>query len=159
MAEALSIAASGIAVAQVTGQVGKAVVKLRRLLDEIKNVPDDIADLMQQIDCIDPALFEAEANFNDTGLPSMLWNDTAAKRNAAYCRSALGSLTKLVDELSQDIQHSRKLQNKIGAIKVLLKKDMLLKLEKRLEHAVRMLTFAQLSYLVLVVWPRSHERY
>ena len=33
MAEALSVAASGIAIAQVTGQVGKSVLKLKKLLD------------------------------------------------------------------------------------------------------------------------------
>lgn len=150
MAEALGVAASGIAIAQVTSQVGKSVIKLKQLLDEIRDVPDDIDDLMQQIDCLDPAIFEAETNFNDTGLPSILWNDTAAKRSTAYCRSALKALTELVDELSLHIQHSRNLRRKVGAVKVLLKKDMLKKLEKRLESAVRMLTLAQQSYLVLV---------
>ena len=150
MAEALGVAASGIAIAQVTSQVGKSVIKLKQLLDEIRDVPDDIDDLMQQIDCLDPAIFEAETNFNDTGLPSILWNDAAAKRSTAYCRSALKALTELVDELSLHIQHSRNRRRKVGAVKVLLKKDMLKKLEKRLESAVRMLTLAQQSYLVLV---------
>ena len=150
MAEALSVAASGIAIAQVTGQVGKSVLKLKKLLDEIRDVPDDIDDLMQQIECLDPALFEAETSFNDTGLPSILWNDAAAKRSTAYCRSALKALTELVDDLSHHMQHSRGLHRKIGAVKIVLKKDMLKKLEKRLESAVRMLTLAQQSYLVLV---------
>ena len=51
MAEALGVAASGIAVAQLSIQVGSTVSKLKQLWDQVKDVPEDIADLMEQIDC------------------------------------------------------------------------------------------------------------
>ncbi|KAI1081379.1 hypothetical protein F5B20DRAFT_63167 [Whalleya microplaca] len=146
MAEALSIAASGIAVAQIAGQVGKAVLKLKRLWDEVKDVPDNIADLMQQIDCIGPVLWEVENNMPE--LPSMLWNNSATKRNTEYCHKALAALTGCVNELNMHIDSRKRASKRLGAIKVVLKKDQLSKLEKRLGSALRMLSFAQQSYLI-----------
>ncbi|RYP55718.1 hypothetical protein DL771_012459 [Monosporascus sp. 5C6A] len=149
MAEALSVAASGIAIAQVASQVGVAVVKLKKFCDEVKDVPDDIADLLQQIDCLDPALWEAETSFESTGLPAMLWNDAAAKRSTTYCRNALKALTEIVDEMAVQINHPKRLNRKVASVKAVLKKDTLKKLEKRLENAVRMLALAQQSYLTI----------
>ncbi|OTB17386.1 hypothetical protein K445DRAFT_276313 [Daldinia sp. EC12] len=148
MAEALGIAASGIAVAQIAIQVGGAVVKLKQLWDEVKNVPDGIADLMDQIDCLDPILWEAENGFSRGDSPSMLWDDLASKPMTVYCRKALQTLTRVVDELNHQITNAKRGRRKITAIKVLLKKDSIQKLQKRLENAVQMLILAQQSYLV-----------
>ncbi|KAK6948976.1 hypothetical protein Daesc_009048 [Daldinia eschscholtzii] len=148
MAEALGVAASGIAVAQIAIQVGGAVVKLKQLWDEVKNVPDDIADLMDQIDCLDPILWEAENGFSRCDSPSMLWDDLASKSMTVYCRKALQNLTGIVDELNHQITNAKKGRRKITAVKVLLKKDSIQKLQKRLENAVQMLILAQQSYLV-----------
>lgn len=148
MAEALGIAASGIAVAQLSSQVGGAVFKLKQLWDEVKDVPEDIADLMEQIDCLGPVFWEAENNFDQSGLPSIVWDQLASKSTTMYCRKALGNLTQMVNELSRQIGNPSKSRRKIAAAKVLLKKDLLKKLERRLENAVRMLTLAQQSYLV-----------
>ncbi|KAI3319588.1 hypothetical protein HD806DRAFT_508535 [Xylariaceae sp. AK1471] len=148
MAEALGIAASGIAVAQITTQVGTAVVKLKRLWDEVKNVPDDITYLMQQIECLDPVLWAAENSFIPSEMPSSLWDDVAAKRSTELCHKALSALTDLVDDLSLKLNHPRRLERKVAAIKIALKKDAFSKLEKQLEFAVRMLTLSQQTYVV-----------
>ncbi|KAI0105938.1 hypothetical protein F4814DRAFT_452317 [Daldinia grandis] len=148
MAETLGVAASGIAVAQIAIQVGGTVVKLKQLWDEVKDVPDDVVDLMDQIDCLDPVLWEVEDSFNQAELPSTLWGDLASKSTTRYCRKALENLTAMVEELSIQISSAKKGRRKITAVKVLLKKDSIRKLERRLENAVRMLTLAQQSYLV-----------
>ncbi|OTA87357.1 hypothetical protein M434DRAFT_35401 [Hypoxylon sp. CO27-5] len=148
MAEVLGVAASGIAIAQISTQVGSTVLKLKRLWDEVKDVPDDIADLMEQIECLNPTIWEIENNFDQSGLPPCVWDELASKSTAMYCHKALKNLTGMVDELSLHINNAKKGRRKIAAIKVLLQKDSLRKLERRLENAVRMLTLAQQSYLV-----------
>ncbi|KAI2620421.1 hypothetical protein GGR54DRAFT_601038 [Hypoxylon sp. NC1633] len=148
MAEVLGIAASGIAIAQISSQVGGAVIKLKQLWDQVKEVPDDIADLMEQIDCLNPVLWETENSFEHSSLPPMVWGGLASKSTAMYCRKALRDLTEIVDELNLQINHSKKARRKIAAVKVLLKRDSIKKLERRLENAIRMLTLAQQSYLV-----------
>ncbi|KAI3319889.1 hypothetical protein HD806DRAFT_508224 [Xylariaceae sp. AK1471] len=148
MAEVLGVAASGIAVAQVAAQVGKSIIKLKQLWDDLQDVPSSIADLFDQIDCLDPALWEAEHSFNQANLPPLFWDDTIANRSTVYCRKALGSLTELINELSIQINRTGKFKSKILAVKVVLKKEQLKRLENRLQNAIRMLTLAQQSYLV-----------
>ncbi|KAI1803617.1 hypothetical protein F4811DRAFT_553696 [Daldinia bambusicola] len=148
MAEALGTAASGIAVAQIALQVGGAVIKLKRLWDEVKDVPDDIADLMDQIDCLDPVLWEAENSFNGGDLPSTFWDNLASRSTTTYCRKALRNLTNIVDDLNNQITNAKRGRRRITAVKVLLKTNSVQKLAKRLENAVRMLMLAQQSYLV-----------
>ncbi|KAI1461783.1 hypothetical protein F4805DRAFT_413339 [Annulohypoxylon moriforme] len=151
MAEALGIVASGIAVAQVAGTAANAVIRLKRLWGEVKDVPENIADLMEQIDCLDPALWEAEQHFIQNQLPPQLWDDTAAIRSAKYCRKALQKLTDVADDLSSQINSGRRVDRRISCIKVLLKKDKLRDLERRLESALRMLQLAQQGYLITLV--------
>ncbi|TGJ81266.1 hypothetical protein E0Z10_g7499 [Xylaria hypoxylon] len=148
MAEALSVAASGIAVAQVAAQVGKSIIKLKQLWDDLKDVPSTIRDLLDQIECLDPALWEAETTFSQSSLPPMFWDNSLASRSTAYCRKALSSLTEIVDELALQINRPGKLRSKVASAKVVLKKELLKSLEHRLQNAVRMLTLAQQSYLV-----------
>lgn len=148
MAEVLGVAASGIAIAQISLQVGGAVRKLKQLWNEVKDVPDDIADLMEHIDCLSLAVWESENNIEQNSLPSIVWDDSASKLASTYCRKALRNLTTMIDELNLQIDNAKKGRRKIAAFQVLLKKDLLKKLEKRLENAIRTLSLAQQSYLI-----------
>ncbi|KAI0890754.1 uncharacterized protein GGS22DRAFT_151742 [Annulohypoxylon maeteangense] len=151
MAEALGVIASSIAVAQVAGKAAGTVIKLKRLWDEVQDIPENVADLMEQIDCLDPALWEAEQHFIQNQLSPCLWNDTAAIRSAKYCRKALRKLTDVADDLASQINSKRRAERGISRVKVLLKKDRLRDLERRLESAVRLLQLAQQGYLVTLV--------
>ncbi|KAK6063068.1 carboxylesterase family protein [Seiridium cupressi] len=59
MAEALGAVASGIAVAQIAGTAGSAIWKLKQLWDEVEDVPEIINDLIEQLGCLDPSLWDA----------------------------------------------------------------------------------------------------
>ncbi|KAI1771971.1 hypothetical protein F4818DRAFT_184618 [Hypoxylon cercidicola] len=67
-----------------------------------------------------------------------------------YCRKALHNLTQMVNELSYQVNSPNKGLRKVAGVKVLLRKDTLKKLERRLENAVRMLILAQQSYLIVL---------
>ncbi|KAI1453100.1 hypothetical protein F4805DRAFT_388003 [Annulohypoxylon moriforme] len=148
MAEVLGVAASGIAIIQISVQVGSAILKFKKLWDEVRDVPDDIANLLEQIDCLSPVISEVESNLSQGDLPSTIWDGLASKHTVRYCRNALQSLTDMTDQLNMQITTARKGRRKAAAFKVLLKKDSLRKFEKRLEHAIRMLALAQQSYHV-----------
>lgn len=148
MAEVLSVIASGIAVAQVAGTAAGAIIKLKKLWDEVKNVPESVSDLMEQIDCLDPILWEAEQQVIQNQLPPQLWDDKVAIRSTKYCRKALQKLTCLADDLASQIYSKRRMERGISRAKVLLKKDRLRDLEQGLDSAVRILQLAQQGYLM-----------
>ncbi|KAI0864727.1 hypothetical protein F4860DRAFT_378416 [Xylaria cubensis] len=151
MAEAFSVAASGIAVAQVAAQVGKSIIQLKRLWDDFKDVPSSIGDLLDQIDCLDPALWEAENTFTQASLPPMFWNSNLGSRSTVYCRKALISLTEMIDELTLQLNRPGELRRKVAIAKVVLKKEQLRSLERRLQNATTMLSLAHSSYLVALM--------
>ncbi|KAK8093435.1 hypothetical protein PG997_000120 [Apiospora hydei] len=151
MAETLGAVASGVALAEVAGKAGLSVLKLKKLRDEVRNVPQTIADLMMQIECLDPAIWEAETHFADNDLSPLLWDHTAAQKSAQCCRIALQKLADLVGDLSMHIDSARGLKRKFSCLKVVLKKDELRTLEKRLETAVRMLQSAQNGYMITLL--------
>ncbi|KAJ2989574.1 hypothetical protein NUW58_g3404 [Xylaria curta] len=140
------VAASGIAVAQVAAQVGKSIVKLKQLWDDFHDAPSYITDLLCQIDCFNPALWEAENTFSQASLPAMFWDNDIASQSTTYCRKALTSLTELIDDLTLQLNQSGKIRRKFATAKVVLKTDQLKRLERRLQNAVTMLTIAQQSY-------------
>ncbi|KAI1329416.1 hypothetical protein F5Y16DRAFT_365952 [Xylariaceae sp. FL0255] len=148
MAEALSVAASGIAVAQIAAQVGSSIIKLKKLWDELQEVPSTIADLLEEINCLGALLSQAEQSFNQVDLPPMLWDNSATNASTAYCRKALDALTNLIDDLSLQLSRGGKRRVKVTSVKILLKKDQIKTLERKLQRAVQLLSFAQQSYLV-----------
>lgn len=148
MAETLGVVASGVAIAQLAAVAGGAVVKLKQLWDEVRDVPENIDLLMQQLDCLDPALWEFEQTVGQSDLPPEIWNDMAARRSAEFCRRALGKLEDLAVDLSTQINSSRRSHRKLACAKAILKKDQLKRLEKQLETAVGMLQLAQQGYIM-----------
>ena len=146
MAEVLGVIASGIAIGQVATTTGIAILRLRRLLDEVRDVPRSVEDLMEQIECFDPALWELEQNMSTNEIPSDLWKSSAATKSALYCRKALKQLTDMADELSAQINSTKRVQRTVARVKAVLKRGVMSDLERRLETAVRMLQCAQQGY-------------
>ncbi|KAG7143692.1 Gentisate 1 like protein [Verticillium longisporum] len=52
MAEIVGLVASSIALAEVVGKVGGGILKLKRMWDEVKDVPESIQDLFKRLDLI-----------------------------------------------------------------------------------------------------------
>ncbi|KAI0973553.1 hypothetical protein F4678DRAFT_425118 [Xylaria arbuscula] len=74
-------------------------------------------DLLCQIDCLDPALWEAENTFNHVNLPPIFWDSSLASRSTTYCRKALKYLTELVDDLALQMDRPGKFRSKFAATK------------------------------------------
>lgn len=150
MAELFGIAASSIAVAEVAAKAGGAIPKLKRLWDEIQNVPETISYLMKEIDILDPLIWEMEAPINErrASINSLLFDDTALRRSTEFCREAMNSLTRLVDDLRIQVDTEKKLKRRMGKLKVVLKARTIADYERRLEKAVSILKLAQNSYMM-----------
>lgn len=150
MAELFGIAASSIAEAEVAAKAGGAIPKLKRLWDEIQNVPETISYLMKEIDILDPLIWEMEAPINErrASINSLLFDDTALRRSTEFCREAMNSLTRLVDDLRIQVDTEKKMKRRMGKLKVVLKARTIANYERRLAKAVSILILAQISYMM-----------
>ncbi|KAF3000018.1 hypothetical protein E8E14_004688 [Neopestalotiopsis sp. 37M] len=151
MAELLGVVASAITVAEVAAKAGGAIPKLKKLWDEVQNVPETIQDLLRQIEILDPMIWEMENELNTyrtSIINPMLFDDTAMRRSTHYSRESLQNLSNIVDDMSIQIQHQKKVWRGLARAKVVLKKQVLADLEARLRKALTLLSLAQQSYMM-----------
>ncbi|KAF7528026.1 hypothetical protein G7054_g10304 [Neopestalotiopsis clavispora] len=146
MAELVGLVASSIAIVETAGKVACAVLALKKLWDEIQDVPDTVRNLMTEIEVLEPILTVIEDDFSDTG--SRLPNDRASQLALAYCRKAVNDLEELVRHLSANLQAAKRSKRGRAKVRFILEKETLRKLQDRMQAAVRLLTLAQQTYLV-----------
>ncbi|KAB5551286.1 hypothetical protein GE09DRAFT_168345 [Coniochaeta sp. 2T2.1] len=141
MAEAFGLAASGIAVVQVAMVVGKSVIALRNLWNEVRDVPDSITHLMQQVDIMSISLGAMEQNL--LAVQAIENCEDIVGPALEYARRARDEFVALVDELSREINAARKRKRVVARLKVVLGQNQLARCESRLRGAVQLLGFAQ----------------
>ncbi len=139
MAEALGIVASSIAVVQAAQALSQAILSLTRLWGEVRDVPDTIRHLVEDLEVSGQIVAEIETQLLSSAPDSL---STAQRLVIERCRQAHKDLSDLVDDLGADIASSRRRKKLLARVKVLLKKDDLEKYVKRLQRAQSLLNFA-----------------
>ncbi|KAI0444950.1 hypothetical protein F4803DRAFT_208952 [Xylaria telfairii] len=147
MAEVVSFISGILTIGEVTLRTGEAIFKLGRLWARVNDVPRNIIDLTQRLECLDPSLLEIESIFKPSQVEQTTYLGLALKRTTAYCRLALDDLNSLVSEMSHSID-SHTTKGKVTCFRILLEKDSLGKIENRLGSAVSMLSLVQQTYLI-----------
>ncbi|KAH7127640.1 hypothetical protein EDB81DRAFT_889432 [Dactylonectria macrodidyma] len=126
MAEILGIVSSVITVVETAGKLGSSAIKLKRLWDEVQDVPRD--------------------EFQQTR--NMVRSDRAAIRSLEYCRRAVTELEGLVEDMQLQVTNAKKGRRTIAKFKVVIKKSMLEQFHERLGSALQLLSIAQQTYLI-----------
>lgn len=151
MAEVLGAVSSGFAVAEVGLKVGGTVWKLKRLWQEVHEVPATLQDLMRQIEIMDPVLSHHESTLGNQNIAVQAqlptFNTAPAILSAAYCREALNDLRHLVEDLDGAIESEKRSRRTVARVRVVLKKDTIKGFQNRLERSIRLLQSTQVSYL------------
>lgn len=148
MAEVFGIVANGLAVVEVAARVGSGVFKLKRIWDEVKEVPQSIIALIDEIDMLNPLISELEADTNLALQSSVTYGDPSARRCVNFCRRALDEMTAITDELTTQVNSTRRARRGLAKVKIVLKKDVSVSYENRLRRVVSMLGLAQQYYLM-----------
>lgn len=140
MAEALGIAASGIGIASLAIQVGDCILKLKRFCDAVKNAPEEIKHLIEEIETLSLDLSESEGIEH----PGLYVRPDSKSRCFKFCQKATSILSGVVKDLEADIKNRRR----VGSVKAVLKKHTIEKLRERLMAAQSMLMLSSQMYLV-----------
>lgn len=155
MAEVLGLVASGISVAQVAGSLVTASLKLKALLDEVKNAPETLRDMLDQLELLTPILSEATTEGNDATStnPSRLSAHShvqqALQNVLRACQTASEQLELLTTDLISQVDMARGgVRRKRAMIKVVLKKGTLAQYETRLQKTIQLVTLAQNTYIM-----------
>ncbi|KAF7877049.1 uncharacterized protein EAF02_008269 [Botrytis sinoallii] len=141
MAEVLGTVASGIGVAQLAGSLASSIIKLKGYWDEIQDAPDDISFLAREIDShhlILRSILESQARITSSGRASDMFLEHSLK----LCEDSSNELNELVKALGKEMNSGNKWRSKLGATKVVLKKDQLKRLKKRMKNASKVMNLA-----------------
>ena len=146
MAEALGVVSSIIAIVGVAGKLGTSTFKLKRLWNEVQDVPATIQNCIEQLEILAPAIQEMESEFERTR--EMVQNDTAAKRSLEYSQKAMDTLEALIKDMEGRIESARRGKKLLTQLKVRLKKDVFEEHQQRLQFALQLVSLSQQTYLM-----------
>ncbi|CAJ2503854.1 Uu.00g112480.m01.CDS01 [Anthostomella pinea] len=141
MAEAIGVFASGVAVVRLTAGIATAALKLKRLWDEVKDVPENIQSLLEQIDILRLAAEDTQHGL-DQFAPVC-----SAETIVRYCQKAEHSISELVDTMSSHINSSKSFKRGFGKIRFWMRKDLLQAHERNLRNAFELLMLVNQQHM------------
>jgi hypothetical protein len=144
MAEAIAVVASGVSIAQLAGQVAASTAKLKGYWKLVKQAPSDIEHLVGEIDSLSLLMTSTQ---NNQGALSWGLDDSYLQHCLKRCEEGSKELRLVVEDLERLLEANGKWKRKVGAAKVVFRKDDIKRLKKRLESAVRLLQLAQVCYM------------
>ncbi|EXJ79800.1 hypothetical protein A1O3_08085 [Capronia epimyces CBS 606.96] len=129
MAETVGVVAAAL-------EFGKTVLELKQLYSSIKNAPEDLAELLEELDLFEEimqTLAQQDALIASYAPPAVV------QRCRQSCEKAVQSLRPVCSELSNSIKRCRWR----GSVKVVLKDDVMEKARQRIERTRANLLLAQ----------------
>ncbi|KAK1996515.1 hypothetical protein LX36DRAFT_722855 [Colletotrichum falcatum] len=146
MAEILGVVASGINIASLAGSILKVGFKTSELLKEVQQYPTEIAERLQDLQLL--ALNIGQSEKAQPALPSQ----PALEHARLQCQRCLSELQLALEDFSTKISQARGLKRSITVAKVVLKRDTLDRIERRLKHAFDTLMLAHQVYVMYVTF-------
>ncbi|TVY91039.1 hypothetical protein LAWI1_G003473 [Lachnellula willkommii] len=139
MAE-LGVTASAISVASIAIQVGDSIIKLKDFWNHVKEAPEEIKWLIEEIETLSFVLSGVESSKARDDPPHL--EPAFASRCLELCRKGAGILEAVVKEADEEIRKRKR----VGGVKAVLKKGMIERLKERLRSAQLMLMLSNQAY-------------
>jgi hypothetical protein len=147
MAEALGVVASGIALGQAAKGLAKAISHMKQLWADVKDVPETIEDLLDELELTAMVLAAMEEKPTTSTCPATSDSISSLQRQAIeWCRKIHSDMENLILDLASDIESTKMTKRAVAKARVALKKDVIKGYERRLKKAHRFLDTAFLLY-------------
>ncbi|KAF6809873.1 hypothetical protein CMUS01_13597 [Colletotrichum musicola] len=146
MAEALGLASSVIAIVDVTGKALALSFKLKSLWDEVRDAPALLLEKAEELQDLEDFFLDAETQAATTPIPKSLWNDAMIQKSIGKARAAMRDLQDSIDSLGVQVNDKRRHRRTLAAAKVVIKKDSLEAMERKLNRALSLYRMAQGLY-------------
>ncbi|OHW98454.1 hypothetical protein CSPAE12_02873 [Colletotrichum incanum] len=144
MAEVFGVVVSALTVAEMAGKFGSSLVKLKKLWNEVQDVPNEITQLFRQLELLRPVLAEMESEF--TQQTHKVYHNSAANLSMEYCQQAVGELDALAEDLQSRISAAKMSKRNITKLKVTFKKDQIRSYQEKIQFALQLLSLSQQTY-------------
>ncbi|KAK8113487.1 hypothetical protein PG984_014013 [Apiospora sp. TS-2023a] len=140
MAEVVGLVASVIGITELAAKIVKISFKVKDLLEQVSNVPQELQRHLDQIRLVSPLLAN---HINDDGPPALRGALGVA---IMQCQQAADDLETIAAELHAQVHEGGRARRKLRAAGIVLQKDVLASHEKRMSSAMQMLMMACQMY-------------
>jgi hypothetical protein len=143
MAELVGLIASGVSLGALAGQIASSLVKLKSYLDQVRDAPEDIHILLDEIEDLHFLLSDIEDDQSRNSHSAMLLDNSSVSRCLDHCRRGAERLRRVVDDMAGHIPMKRRWT----AAKIIWKRDRVEKYKAELASAVRLLALSHQIYI------------
>jgi hypothetical protein len=147
MAEAVGLAASVVSIGAFAAQIASSVLKLKSYLDQIKDAPEDISILIDEIEDIHFILSDIEEDQRCNPYLTMRPDNSSASRCLDRCKRGVERLQLVVDSIAADFESLHLIKRKWKASKVIWKREKVERYKADLAGALRLLTLSHQIYM------------
>lgn len=127
-------------------QIASSVVKLKSYLDQIRDAPDDISILVDEIEDVHFLLSDIEEDQRRHPYSTILLDNTSASRCLDHCKRGVERLQRVVDEMAVGFESHKPMKRTWKASKMIWKRDRAEKYRAELASALRLMTLSHQIY-------------
>ena len=146
MAEVIGVVASGISIATLAAQIAGSIVKLKSYWNEVKDAPEDIWLLMEELEGFKTLFSIIQGNLQRDSISNTTAASISASECLDNCQKGAKRLQKLTNDLYTDINASRGTKLRWVSAKVVMKKDKIKRYKSRLKSSIGLLSLSYQSY-------------
>jgi hypothetical protein len=136
----IGVIGSGLGIASLALQLSDCIAQLKSFWKAVKDAPEEIKYLLEEIETLSFALSDFEANDE----PKLNIGQEATFKCFQFCKKAIGVLDSVIKEVEVEIKKRRR----VGSVKAVLRRDVIEKWRERLTRAQSMLMLSNSLYLV-----------
>ncbi|KAF7945391.1 hypothetical protein EAE96_010165 [Botrytis aclada] len=148
MAEAFGVTGSAVGIISLAVQLGDGILKLKSFWMTVKDAPEEILYILDELDITHVLLTEIEDSLGSQTI------SPAAARSLRLCQKGVDILNNAVKELEGQMQRRKKWEG----VKMVMKKELLEKMEKRLGRANSLMLMAHQNYIASLSKSRHDEQ-
>ena len=146
MAEAIGVAASGIAIGSLAAGITSSIVKLKSYWDQVQNASEDMHELVEELEVLGHLLADIADDQQKNSMSGLIFDSTAISRCLQHCQKGADRLKELTDILSRDLDTSTRRKKQWASAKVVLKKTQIDRYKEKLEGAIRLMSLSYQMY-------------
>ncbi|KAM0546988.1 hypothetical protein ACHAPJ_010531 [Fusarium lateritium] len=138
----MEVAASAIAFVQIATEIGKCVIKTKKLWDQARDLPEEIQTLILRLHGYKSIFAAMQYQVPNHELLYTLPSYSLVVDNLKASKEALELLDKSADDLIKKLDAKKGLKRKLAAVKTAIGKEGLDRLTNRLNEAISLLNLS-----------------
>jgi len=147
MAEVVvGVIASGISIGTLAAQITSSIIKLKSYWDQVQDAPEDMRDLMGELENLNQLLIEIEEDQRQNPMSNLILDPSSSSRCLQHCKQGATRLKELTDSLSEDLEGKSKIKRKWASVKLVLKKDKIDRYRMKLQRVISVLKLSHQIY-------------